>query len=211
MSEYKPIETKYDGYRFRSRLEARWAVFFNAANIEYQYEPEGFVGMYGVSYLPDFYLPKFDIYCEVKPTDEALFKDSSKIGGAIDFGSTLISSKGLILLGSIPYKPGYFPVFCALFNHKGVCCTDAVFDIWDGVPELNMDGDAWCGMQERGHIHLYGPTHYDDGTSDEIPSSASVGPAYKEWTETGSDPAFINYCFEKARSARFEYGECGTA
>lgn len=24
----KPIETKYDGYLFRSRLEARWAVFF---------------------------------------------------------------------------------------------------------------------------------------------------------------------------------------
>ena len=25
----KPIETKYNGYRFRSRLEARWAVFFD--------------------------------------------------------------------------------------------------------------------------------------------------------------------------------------
>ena len=26
----KPIETNYKGYRFRSRLEARWAVFFDA-------------------------------------------------------------------------------------------------------------------------------------------------------------------------------------
>ena len=33
MSEIKAIETYYKGYRFRSRLEARWAVFFDAAGI----------------------------------------------------------------------------------------------------------------------------------------------------------------------------------
>jgi hypothetical protein len=38
----KPIETLYRGYRFRSRLEARWAVFFDGAGIAWQYEPEGF-------------------------------------------------------------------------------------------------------------------------------------------------------------------------
>ena len=42
MSEIKAIETYYKGYRFRSRLEARWAVFFDAAGIKYEYEPEGF-------------------------------------------------------------------------------------------------------------------------------------------------------------------------
>ena len=35
-------ETYYDGYRFRSRLEARWAVFFNNIGLEYEYEMEGF-------------------------------------------------------------------------------------------------------------------------------------------------------------------------
>lgn len=53
----KPIETIYNGYRFRSRLEARWAVFFDAAGIKYQYEPEGFTLPDGSLYLPDFYLP----------------------------------------------------------------------------------------------------------------------------------------------------------
>ena len=33
----KPIETEYKGYRFRSRLEARWAVFFDALNIKWEY------------------------------------------------------------------------------------------------------------------------------------------------------------------------------
>lgn len=32
----KPIETKYKGYRFRSRLEARWAVFFDALGISWE-------------------------------------------------------------------------------------------------------------------------------------------------------------------------------
>lgn len=35
-------EKAYDGYRFRSRLEARWAVFFNNIGLEYEYEMEGF-------------------------------------------------------------------------------------------------------------------------------------------------------------------------
>lgn len=65
--EIKAIETKYDGYRFRSRLEARWAVFFNELNIDYEYEPEGYKLNDGTLYLPDFYLPKFKIYAEVKP------------------------------------------------------------------------------------------------------------------------------------------------
>jgi hypothetical protein len=38
----KPIETLYRGYRFRSRLEARWAIFFDRARIPWRYEPEGY-------------------------------------------------------------------------------------------------------------------------------------------------------------------------
>ena len=62
----KPIETVYNGYRFRSRLEARWAVFFDAAGIEYYYEPEGVKLSDGTLYLPDFYLPKSKQWFEVK-------------------------------------------------------------------------------------------------------------------------------------------------
>jgi hypothetical protein len=62
----KPIETVYKGYRFRSRLEARWAVFFDELGVKWLYEHEGFE-LPGVGrYLPDFYLPEFDEYVEVK-------------------------------------------------------------------------------------------------------------------------------------------------
>ena len=52
----KAIETRYDGKRFRSRIEARWAVFFNRMGIEYDYEPEGFELAENCRYLPDFLL-----------------------------------------------------------------------------------------------------------------------------------------------------------
>jgi hypothetical protein len=52
----KPIETVYKCYRFRSRLEARWAVFLDKLAIPYEYEKEGFE-LDGEWYLPDFRLP----------------------------------------------------------------------------------------------------------------------------------------------------------
>lgn len=73
----KAIETKYKGYRFRSRLEARWAVFFDALGLKWEYEPEGYdLGDQGW-YLPDFYLPEFNCWIEIKgakETDEELNK-----------------------------------------------------------------------------------------------------------------------------------------
>ena len=33
MREIKAIQTEYNGYLFRSRLEARWAVFFDACGV----------------------------------------------------------------------------------------------------------------------------------------------------------------------------------
>lgn len=85
MSNIKAIETLYNGYRFRSRLEARWAVFFDTLGVEYKYEPEGFdlggcvlLDHFGENiieytlgddhwYLPDFYLPGQQCWIEIKP------------------------------------------------------------------------------------------------------------------------------------------------
>lgn len=62
------IETVYKGYRFRSRAEARWAIFFEYAGISFDYEPEGVV-LDGASYLPDFWLPDAQTWFEVKGAD----------------------------------------------------------------------------------------------------------------------------------------------
>ena len=71
------IETVYRGHKFRSRQEARWAVFFDQFGIKWQYEKEGYkLGTLG-NYLPDFWLPDLHIFCEVKaqkPSDREIAK-----------------------------------------------------------------------------------------------------------------------------------------
>lgn len=66
MGEMKAIQTEYKGYLFRSRLEAKWAAFFDACGVEWEYEPEGIALSDGTKYLPDFYLIDFHCYFEVK-------------------------------------------------------------------------------------------------------------------------------------------------
>lgn len=90
MNEIKAIETVYRGYRFRSRLEAKWAIFFDVLGVRWQYEPETFdltdvyldkqIEWQGLSspwpelhgrllYTPDFLLPdvRNGLYVEIKP------------------------------------------------------------------------------------------------------------------------------------------------
>jgi hypothetical protein len=72
----KPIETRYQGYRFRSRKEARFAVCFTALDLMWEYEYEGFQ-LDGFRYLPDFLLRDEQMWVEVKgkrPTEEEFEK-----------------------------------------------------------------------------------------------------------------------------------------
>lgn len=62
----KSIETIYKNTRFRSRLEAKWALFFDELGIEWDYECEGFESR-GIRYLPDFFLPEIELLFECKP------------------------------------------------------------------------------------------------------------------------------------------------
>lgn len=64
----KPIPTLFNNVLFRSRLEARWAVFLTSLKINWEYEHEGF-DLNGIWYLPDFYLPDWNggTFIEVKP------------------------------------------------------------------------------------------------------------------------------------------------
>jgi hypothetical protein len=55
-----PIPTTYQGYRFRSRLEARWAVAFDHLGFKWSYEPGGYDLGDGVWYLPDFSIDRVD-------------------------------------------------------------------------------------------------------------------------------------------------------
>lgn len=65
----KAIATTYRGTRFRSRLESRWAAFFDLLGFEWQYEPFDARG-----YIPDFLL-NGALLCEVKPHTQLVYDD----------------------------------------------------------------------------------------------------------------------------------------
>ena len=116
----KAIETQYKGYKFRSRLEAKWAVFFDEAKIKYEYEPEGYEDENGKRYLPDFYLPDFDVYVEVKrDTKEGRSEIIEKCKSAIQWGGAI---KMILILSDIPGDSvdggkWAFPILCWEYDH----------------------------------------------------------------------------------------------
>lgn len=63
-TEIKAIPTEYNGHRFRSRLEAKWACFFDNCGWPWEYEALDLEG-----YIPDFILtlPHAHVLVEVKP------------------------------------------------------------------------------------------------------------------------------------------------
>lgn len=132
----KAIETSYKGYRFRSRLEARWAVFFDALGIKWEYEKEGYdLGEYGY-YLPDFWLPECGFHAEVKPDGATTEYEAAKLRIFDDFPP--VGSLGVIMLRGLP---DYFCVESDVFVPVDVTITSTwhivarcAADVWD------MDG-----------------------------------------------------------------------
>lgn len=147
MSTIKPIETVYNGYRFRSRLEARWAVFFDAMGIKYEYEPEGFEFEDGTKYLPDFLIfarhrswtDEYEpVYAEVK--GQMSPDDKHKI-------EQLAAHAPVIVLGSLnpqdwtaeTYDEGFMS-----FRYMDGDEYPAVFSYYRGEPWIcGEDHDEW--------------------------------------------------------------------
>jgi len=175
----KPIETRAYGHRFRSRLEARWAVAFTEACIEWQYEPEGFdLGDAG-PYLPDFWLPQVSMWAEVKagrPTAEEVGK-AEALARESDFPC-------LLLVGP-PAARAYWAIHPQL--------------LWINVSGSEFGTLAvmdYC-LFEGSDYHLTERRFYScSGFADPSVFPMPLDPGY------GSHPAIT-----AALSARFEHGE----
>jgi len=104
MYDIKPIPTIYKGQKFRSRIEAKWAVLFDLLKIIWVYEPDGFQLSTG-KYLPDFYLPEYEAFVEVKPY---YIKDDKQVAAWLEKGrlvANLTDKTFLFLFGNPNLKP----------------------------------------------------------------------------------------------------------
>lgn len=144
------IETAYKGYRFRSRTEARWAIFWDEMGYKWEYEPEGFVLPDGTHYLPDFRLwtPQGEpIWAEIKGShvkedakftafSEALSEEAKDFLGG--FGKAVDRH---VLLSGTPYE--YFITDVEngkKYKMRAFICPRC------GTPEVGMypqDHDCW--------------------------------------------------------------------
>ena len=118
-----PIKTEFNGTVFDSRLEARWAIFFYKLGIKYKYEPVELTLSDGVRYTPDFWLPDFRCFFEVK---SANVKNAAKERMRAE--QKIADSKGIDWGGIITYGDPYNndcylfarPAFKFDFNQKEV-------------------------------------------------------------------------------------------
>ena len=188
----KAIETVYKGYRFRSRLEARWAVFFDFLDIEWKYEAEGYnLGKYGL-YLPDFELPQFDTIAEVKPK-EPTFQEEDKL----EICATELNKIPLFLIGT----PGDETLMVHCFDCK------------DSSAGEGWKDDFYWHITDSGHIKFWFDEElYDDG---EWRRTYLRSYTYQKMNEgypsTSLQPNRYYRkpiaAYEAARQARFEHGK----
>ena len=141
MDSFKSQETYFNGVLYRSKNEAKWACFFDRCGIRYFYEPETFITSSGKTYKPDFYLPKYRKYVEVKSSYDSLHNEDMdrKIGEAIDFNETKISN-GLIILGSFPFDVRVIEGLCmdAMWLHWRTGVVVGYVSIYDDNKEIAL-------------------------------------------------------------------------
>lgn len=91
-----PKPTWFNNYYFRSKLEAKWAVFFTHLKIKWIYEPEAFVCDDGSQYTPDFFLPDVylrdikGVYLEIKAAHNIDEAYNNRITSSMNGGNLVI-------------------------------------------------------------------------------------------------------------------------
>lgn len=90
------IPTSYKGISFRSKLEADWARWFDAHQMRWVYESEGFDLGDGIWYMPDFWLPALRTIVEVKGILDDL--DRAKLFRSNGIGAKCVGCDSLIEL-----------------------------------------------------------------------------------------------------------------
>ena len=214
--KYAAIETEYDGYRFRSRLEAKWAVFFDAMGIVFDYEPEGFE-FDGTRYLPDFYLPEFGVYVEIKPYNRSVVHclgDGNKWERKCSKFRDCVGKAILICYGD-PAENTFQYLFAwdSTDGSAGVYDDKATFKVHDGIAYLVTNNarrsrDVYVTERFESNDRLVTAwqwLHFDEYKVYRLLQDAALKSVDEPFEYTATDK--LNSAKRAARQARFEHGE----
>jgi hypothetical protein len=214
----KAIQTRYGGHHFRSRLEARWAVFFDSMEFDWDYEPEGFVLSSGAHYLPDFRVvsPQGHLHWyEIKPrhvVEDPKFREfSGSVSHFSEVGeeyvaptqtATLLSGDPMDWVESI-YGEGAVP-------QGGVCPRCGILHTYfeSGV-RIHDQYETWVGCEFCDwHTPCGGDNDSDYGVMGIIclPHKGLIMVETQDWNRLWHA---VGVAARAAREARFEHGENG--
>jgi hypothetical protein len=92
----KSKKTKYNNIEYRSKIEARWAVFFDCLGITHKYEPDWSdveINLRTYYYKPDFYISipssKQEFYVEIKTQVPTEYEQLKAAAWAKDIGAII--------------------------------------------------------------------------------------------------------------------------
>lgn len=180
-----PIETEFNGYRFRSRLEARWAVFLTALGVVYYYEHEGF-NLEGKQYLPDFWLPALQCFIEIKgapPTEE--------------------EQRLARLLALTAHKPVYL-----FAGNVGLPTQADGYSSWKFDSEVTEPDFWWSECQDCRTIGLYRPPDLHARPCTCVAPETLTPESFVDLVSTyRCNSSRLVAAYNRARGARFEHGE----
>jgi hypothetical protein len=200
------IQTEYKGYLFRSRLEARWAVFLDKIGMEWKYETEGYE-VDGHRYLPDFWLPEIGAWAEAKGDPQGLRKEWLRMKTILGQQSPLPGfAEGvtsLVILGDVP-DPGYGRVALhpALSRRSGV-----LERTWGFFVPSKGGGSQFVSDAKQSFLYmLFGKYAWTDAST----SADSKAWDLDTWIlDTTGSFTPINEAYRAARQSRFEHGANG--
>ncbi len=154
------IPTLYRGRMYRSRLEARWAAFFDLLGWRHEYEPFD-LGLWS----PDFLLPDFKALVEIKPiteVDPETFERALRAcrqRGMIGVEDEEAAVRCVVLLGVAPIvTEGHCQIgWWGIENTKYLCDVATLVWIVDGMkPQFVADiatiyeGGFYCASGDAG-------------------------------------------------------------
>lgn len=187
----KAIDTKYKGYKFRSRLEARVAVFLDALDSSWEYEPEGYALPVNGNYLPDFLVYSFPkatqpFWLEVKakePSKQEVHK----------LRELCVETEipGMFFIGSRGSARSPINTFSDIAQH---CVEYAGYHVDAfGYPQAALDTYIDDNSRPENFWDIYGDQIHD----------------FWSMYFNIQDCRYLQKAAEAALSARFEFGESG--
>lgn len=185
----RALPTEYGGIQFRSRQEARWAVFFDTLGLHYEYEMEGFDLGDGVWYLPDFWIPSIDSWIEIKGLDPNAAEVDKSERLAVATGKNVFVFSGVV----------FVPDGCA----HGPAAEACLVDIGEFAEPSHWWDENFCWCECLG-CGLFGIQF--EGRADRLPcvrSGDCCGSGKGgDWGHNADSPRLC-HAFKQARTARF--------